>query len=348
VGQEDSFPGGGRILFGDGWGLKWLGADRRVDWLAEGFLGADLVAHGTRLLARKLTHEDYDFFLMDLDGSDRLHVAGPGRGTTVSNVVVSPDGSKAAYVRTRLGAGASPGRLFLVDLRAGDRTDLGLVGPITSDHELSWNLDSLLILVQAPDGGSIRWVRALDGRRGTWLSLGDPRIVSAYRRAWPEGGLPKEILPLGWSPDPHVSSFAALVSGPQGRRPAVVVLDQRRRTFGYAPDHPHPFVIDFEWAPTGRTFALLSIPPYRREPKGTIYLGRAGHRLLHRILEARDLHAGPILSPDASTLLFQVGTGPWGFVRTGLIAGACFDPAICPARPPVIRLEAQGHPVAWA
>jgi hypothetical protein len=346
--REGLFPGGGRILFGDGWGLKWLSADGRVDWMAKGFLGADLVDQGTRVLARKLTREDYDFYLMDLDGSDRLHLAARRRDSAVSNVVVSPDGTRAVYVRTRLGIGPWPGRLFLVDLRTGDRVNLGLIGPITSDHELAWNSDSLLILVQAPDGGSIHWVRAPDGRRGTWLSVGDSRIVSAYRRARPEGGLPQEILPLGWSPDPHVLSFAALVSGPEGRRPAVLILDQRRRTFGYAPDHRHPFIVDFQWAPIGRTFTLLSIPPYRREPKGTIYLGHAGRRHLHRIIEARGLHAGPILSPDASTLLSQVGTGPWGFVRTGVIARACVHPATCPRPNPVVRLEAQGNPVAWA
>jgi hypothetical protein len=342
------FSGGGRILFEDEGGFAWLSRDGRVQPVFRG-IGASLFPNGSRLLTWKVTREDNDYFAVDLDGSNAFHVAGPRPGSTVTNVSVSPNGAKVAYVRTPLsGTPTAPGRLLLVDLLSGERKRLGPIGPITSKHEVAWNADSLLIFFQSPNNRSIRWVRTEDGRRGTWLSVADPRIVRAYGRAWPMFDPPTEITPLGWSPDPRVLSFAALASGSNGSHPAVVALGPRGRVVASATDDAQPFFVEFEWARTGSRFTLLAVRSHRRQSTGTIYVGHAAHGHLHRLVTVRDRHAGPILSPDASIILFQRGTGPCRFVRTRIVPNACFHPANCPRRYPIRRMRAPGRPLLWA
>jgi hypothetical protein len=138
------FPGGSRILFADARGLKWMYPDEETIEIAPSFIGANLVAGGNELLAARPTENpeasppcggcfaDVDYYLMNLDGSERrliLQAETTTGGTRVGHldVQMSPDGTRLAYVRQLESGPATipPGELWVVDLATDRRTELG-------------------------------------------------------------------------------------------------------------------------------------------------------------------------------------------------------------------------------
>src|SRR5215467_11050591 len=116
VARAAAFPGGGRILVADSYGLKWFNSDGRTTAVASGFTGAQLAAGGTKLLAWRPTQNpravppcagcfaDVDYYLMNLDGTGRrlvLRAESATRRFQVGHlsVRVSPGATRIAYVR---------------------------------------------------------------------------------------------------------------------------------------------------------------------------------------------------------------------------------------------------------
>lgn len=304
-----AFPGGGRILFGDADGLQWVYPGGRVETVARRFLGGELFPGGTRLLAWKLVRENNEYFVMDLDGSNRQRVAGPGTHSAVALVRVSPDRTKVAYVRNWAGQGRARTRLFVRDLIAGRTTALGPFPSVTSEHDLNWNEDSLLLLARAHRGRAVAWINSATRDRGIYLRADERRLVRAFRRAWPAAPAPTGIAVLGWNPDSRSSSLAVLLTAP-GRRRAVVVLTKKRtRALPLKDRRPD---VTFEWI--SRQRFLLTTSRTTRERNATFYLGKAHAAKLSLLLRVNDLHAGPILGPGGKSLLFLKGRGAWQFV----------------------------------
>jgi len=262
--SNELFPGGGRILFEQNGRIAWAYPDGSVRKIADGFLGARLFPQSSegagQLLAWKLTREDYDYYVMGSDGSAVQHVLAPGPEVSLSGgfglppgnvaVQVSPDGTKLAYLRFTSNGSPTTARfeLMVKDIQTGATTDAGPAGPFASCCiPVVWNDDSVLILMQGSGGRSVDWVNIDDLKRGTYLAVGDRRVVSAYGRVWQGAGAPTEIAPVGWSPDPNVPDLAVLASQEGGRRPAIVVL-RNDRAVAFAPKDGRPN-LSFTWGP---------------------------------------------------------------------------------------------------
>jgi len=228
------FPGGGRLLFADSGGLKWLYPDGKTVRIASGFSQAQV--HGAELVAWNNT----GVYTMTLDGA-RLHLAVafvPGSASGVpQSGALSPGGSRIAYYTRRT--------LWAADLATGRRVQLGRV---TFD---GWRSDTT-ILASASDGGELLLVNAATAHRSAFLSITDPALVRAYQHAWPHSAPPAGLTGGGFS---TVGPYAALAitlaaRGPfEGTRPAEVIMTGTGRVFTYAPPTPQQF--EFSWGPHG-------------------------------------------------------------------------------------------------
>jgi hypothetical protein len=237
------FPGGGRMLLLAQGDLKWLYPDGRTVQIASGFAGAR--PEGGKLLAWKhanppgasrfLPHgcsapdctriHDLSYYTMNLDGSNTrlvLPAESPVGNTAFQyeNAQLSPDGSRLAYISQELRNGTKniflgASELWSLDLATGQKTDLG---PYYAYTPYAWT-DNTTILADSPDGTSIQLVNAQDGSRTTYLTVHDPRLISAYERSRPGAGPPAFISLDAWSPGPGNSTLAAS-------------LDARTRPFG--------------------------------------------------------------------------------------------------------------------
>jgi hypothetical protein len=329
------FPGIGRIMFERKGTLGWLYPDGTVRPIAKGFLGGELFPGLPRasgdLLAWKLTREDNDYYTMASDGSRVRHVLAPGRPSDPHTpgghvaVQVSPDGTKLAYMSflppTRWPASTKPRyELFVMDLSTKRTTDLGVVGPFTTCcHTVMWNDDSIVLLVQSPDARSIQYVSIHDPRpsqRGPYLRVDDRRLVSAYESAWPGGGAPTEIAPIGWDPDPEVGDLAVLLTQAGGTRPAVAVLTDRR-TVAFATKDGHPN-LSLAWGLRGQ-FVLFSYSnPSSGGEYGALYLGDASTgslRLLTQVTRGNlQGNLQPLVEPLGAWVMLPQADGTWMFV----------------------------------
>ena len=249
------FPGGGRILVADGHGLKWLYPDGQTTRIAPGFIGATLIAGGTRLLAWRPTrntkavapcggcYAGFDYYLMTLDGTGRRLVlsAAATRGNVqvgYLSVEASPDGTRLAYVRqaeSRTNGDILSDQLWTVDLATGRRTDLGPAP--SSDQAVSWMNDSTL-LAESPDSIRLSLVNVGTGHKATYLTISAPQIVRAYEKARPGAGPPTAVEPIGWSTGSGRSILAVTLWGGRRRFPtdAAVALVGRGRIVSFAPD----------------------------------------------------------------------------------------------------------------
>lgn len=251
------FPGGGRMLLIADGDLKWLYPDGRTMQIASGFAGA--IPDGGKLLAWKhanprgasrfLPHgcsapdctriHDLSYYTMNLAGSDSRLVlpAAPPVGNTAfqyENAQLSPDGSRLAYISQELRNGTKniflgASELWSLDLASGQKTDLG---PYYAYTPYAWR-DNTTILADSPDGTSIQLVNAQDGSRATYLTVHDPRLISAYERSRPGAGPPASISLDAWSPGPGNSTLAASVNaatrpGGTTNRPAEILMANSR------------------------------------------------------------------------------------------------------------------------
>jgi len=270
------FPGGGRMLLIAHGDLKWLYPDGRTMQIASGFAGA--TPEGGKLLAWKhanpagasrfLPHgcsdpdctriHDLSYYTMNLDGSDSRLVlpAEPPVGNTAfqyENAQLSPDGSRLAYISQELRNGIKniflgASELWSLDLTTGQKTDLG---PYYAYTPYAWR-DNTTILADSPDGPdgtSIQLVNARDGSRTTYLTVHDPRLISAYERSRPGAGPPASISLDAWSPGPGNSTLAAS-------------LDARTRPFGTT-NRPAEILVEnshvLAFAPSRSKWIILSV-----------------------------------------------------------------------------------------
>ena len=324
------FPGIGRILFTQSGTLGWLSPDGTVQRIAKGFIGARLFPgfpgdSGT-LLAWKLTREDNDYYTMALDGSGVRHVLAPG--PSVDNVPpgheavqVSPDGKKLAYLAytsNQVAPGRARFELYVMDLQTRRTTDLGEVGPFTTCcHTVVWNDDSVALLVQSADARSVQNVGIQKGpkdseRGGTYLRVDDPRLVSAYARAWPGAGPPTEIAPIGWDPDPEQGDLAVLLSQSGGFRPAVAILTNRH-TVAFAPNDGRPNV-SIAWGLHGQFVLFSYSSPRSGGEYGSLYLGEASTGKLRRLATVNRGILDPLVEPLGAWTMFMESDGTWRFV----------------------------------
>lgn len=344
--RAESFPGGGAILFSSGFGLEAAFPDGSMRTIAGHFLGAEpfpglqLFPSGY-LLAWKLTGENADYYVMRLDGTDVRHVLRPTRRQIAFGVRVSPDGRKLAYIRdTYLGPGRSRYGLFVLDLSSGRSVNLGRIAPAgpAADftYSFTWNNDSILLLVQSNERRSIDWINLESRTRGTYLSVADRRIVEAYAGVRPNAGLPTEVRPIGWTPNPRFTGFAVLVSGRDGSDPTVVVLKNgptrafavRRNATG----------VQLTWALTSTRFLLASWVDERQGPTDwTLSVGnaRTGHVL--EIAMAPRIFSS-LLDPDGDVVVYAPDHRHWVFVTVDGCPGV---------HPCENRIEMQGFPQAW-
>jgi hypothetical protein len=229
-----AFPGGGRLLFADRHGLKWLYADGKTVRIARGFHSAAVA--GGRLVAWNKTGA----YVMSLDGSRRRLVL-PFRPGTRNGVIgvggLSPDGSLLAY-----DVGTDPvvtgDTLWAADLATGRTVELGR---FSSDM---WR-DSTTLLATSADGSTLLLINAQMGRRSVYLRpLSDRLLIRAYERAQPGAGRPARMNAGGFSGSGSAAAVAVQLgaAGPYaGRRPAEVVLLGAGRVRTYAPATPQQF-----------------------------------------------------------------------------------------------------------
>jgi hypothetical protein len=340
-----SFPGGGAILFSGGSGLRAAFPDGSARWIgpffgAEPFPGLQLFPSG-QVLAWKLTREDYDYYVMRLDGTDRRHVLAPTRRQIPFSVQMSPDGTKLAYIRnTYLGPGHPRYDLLVMDLSTERSMNLGRIAPAGPrgdfTYAFAWNDDSILLLVQTSDRGSIDWINLESRTRGTYVSVTDRRIAEAYARIRPNVTPPTEIRPIGWTPNRRFTGFAILVSGQDGSDPAVVVLKKGQTRAFTIPRSATG--VELTWALTSTRFLLASWVDERRGPTDwTLSVGDARTGDLRQIVRTPRIR-GSLLSPDGDVVVYAPNVDSWVFVTID----GCSELRTCDE-----RIEMEGFPVAW-
>jgi hypothetical protein len=343
--RTETFPGGGAILSSGASGLTATFADGSSKTIgpffgADPFPGLQFFPSG-ELLAWKLTREDYDYFVMRMDGTNRRHVLAPTRRQIHFGVEVSPDGTKLAYIRsTYLGPRRSRYNLRVLDLSTERSVNLGRIAPAGPKGDFSytfaWNDDSILLLVQSNDRRSIEWINLESRTRNTYLSVADRRIVTSYDSVLPNAGPPTEIRPIGWTPNPRFTGFAVLVSGRDGSDPAVVVLRNGPIRAFAVPGNPTG--VQFTWALTSTRFLVASWVDERHGP--TDWILTAGDARTGRAVEiARKprIH-GSLLAPNGDVVVFALNTRHWVFVPVG----GCQDLRVCGQ-----RIQMDGYPLAW-
>ncbi len=236
------FPGGGRLLFADRHGLKWLYPDGKTVRIARGFSDAQVAA------GRLVAWDKTGAYVMNLDGS-RRHLVLPFRPGKRNGVIgvdgLSRDGSLLAY-----DVGTDPvvtgDTLWVADLATGRRVELGRFS------SAMWR-DNTTILATSADGNSLLLINAETGRRSVYLTpLNDRLLIRAYERAQPGAGRPAVMNAGGFSGSGSSAAFAVELgaAGPfVGRQPAEVVLLGAGRVLTYAPVTPQQF--EFKWGPRG-------------------------------------------------------------------------------------------------
>jgi hypothetical protein len=351
--RSRSFPGGGQILYEQAGALRWAKPGGPSQLIARNFSGArPFPDNGSKLLAWRLTGSGYDYYVLNADGSHRIHVLAP-RATrsdvprSYDDVVVSPDGERLAYLHPRADGGVStkaPYELEVKDISSGNVTDLGPAGPFSNCcYHVAWS-DNSVLLMQSSSGRFIGWVNISTGSRGTYLRVNDPRFRKAYEQAWPGAGSPQQISPIGQSPDAYVSEFAVLVSGPDDTKQAVVILTNHG-VHGFAPRDGEP-QLSFVWASLGGRFALLSYHSASGGRSGYLYLGNGSRSKLTRLGSTTGLIAGPFLDYDGSWMLVDEQQ-TWRFIS--LIARrTCSDSASCRLKVHSVTFSNRsGLPMGW-
>lgn len=271
------FPGGGRLLLDRHGDLEWLYPDGRTVRVASGFAGAALA--GGKLLAWKhvtppgasrfLPHGCFDpdctaihalsYYTMNLDGSDARLIlpAEPPAGNIAfqyEDAQLSPDGSRLAYISQELRNGTrnisfGATELWSLDPATGQKADLG---PYSANTVFAWK-DNATILAGTADARSIQLVDARNRTRTTYLTADDPRLIRAYKRAWPGNRSPSFVGLGGWSPG--ASALAVSLAGrnqlrPNSGRPAEILLE-RGRVLAFAPVHYPSILGTMKWGPNG-------------------------------------------------------------------------------------------------
>jgi hypothetical protein len=271
------FPGGGRLLLDRQGALEWLYPDGRIVRLGSGFAGAALA--GGKVLAWKhanppgasrfLPHgcsdpdctaiHDLSYYTMNRDRSDaRLILPAESPAGTIAfqygDAQLSPDGSRLGYISQELRNGArniflGARELWSLDLATGQKTDLG---PYSAYTPFAWK-DNATILADSADGRSIQLVDARNGTRTTYLTVDDPSLIRAYKRARPGQGPPSSVSLGGWN-----SGASALAVSLAGRtrpysnsgRPAEI-LTERGRVLAFAPRSSPSYALTMKWGPNG-------------------------------------------------------------------------------------------------
>jgi hypothetical protein len=242
------FPGGGRLLLAGGGELRWLYPDGKTILIRGRFDGAT-VSSG-ELLAWRYTNFGATYSTMRLDGSGRRQVlaAGHDRKLSVIWALLSPDGSRLAYVRQDLvSQSVVTDTLWVLDLATNQHADLG---PI-SDSGVAWR-DNSTILTAAPDGRSLVLVDAATGRKSTFLTVTDPALVRAYEQARPGAGPPAYIGSDGVrGSGPSAQAAVQLAAARHGQQvsPAEVIVTGTTPQVTYAPRTPE--ALSLTWGPDG-------------------------------------------------------------------------------------------------
>ena len=340
-----AFPGGGKILVATGAGLAWLYPDGRTSQFASGFAGATPGATG--LLAWKQTSYGFSYYTMSLNGSDPRLVlpAGHSRQLGNENAQLSPDGSRLAYwVQDIHPGGAVTGEIWSVDLRTGRKTDLG------PGRGLVWK-DNATILTDSADQRSLQLLNVGDGSRTTYLTVSDPRLISAYERARPGAGPPADISADSWSTGPGPSALAVwmLSRGTAGgfSKPAEFLLeDGRILAFAPALFSRGTAVLLLTWGPHGLFMLHSGAGDNPASWAGGTYVGTVHSERLSRVQAALDpgWDAGTF-SPGGNVIaLSQADSGVVTFVPVP--APACRQAGTCLHFQPK-QLSRQGTVLAW-
>jgi hypothetical protein len=355
--RPQALPGGGRILlYAPGYGLEWVYRGSRTVPIARGFIGAQLVLGGRRLLAWRPTQNpratppcpgcfaDVDYYLMKLNGTGRrlvLRAEGTAHRVQVGHdsVQLSPDGKMLAWLRitaSKPAGNQASDRLWVADLATGKRADLGPGG-----SALAWASDSTLV-TESPDRSALDTVNVSTGHRTTFASVRDPRIARAYEHARPGAGPPVTIDPVGPAPGSGQPVFAVTVWGGSRRFPAnaAVVLIGRGPALALAPGR-FPLV-SLTWGLGGR-FVLDSTLAENAAPPD-LYAGTAtSPRLYH--LPSHGNATGFSYSPDRTLIAEGYEDGSVYLVPT--------PPALCRHSPGCGRrhasvLSISGTLYGWA
>jgi len=241
------FPGGGRLLLAAAGSLRWLYPDGRSERIAAGFTGATV--DGKTLLAWKNGRSGFTYYTMNLDGSHSRLVLVPGLpagGKQFDNqdAQLSPDGSRLGYIRQiMLPNGNVLADLRSVNLATGQDSALG---PVFSTF--AWT-GSATMLAQSADGASLQLVNIRNGRRTTYLTARDPRVISAYEHARPGHGPPVLISPDGWNSGSGPSALAVWLQGrSRSSQPAEALIEQGH-VVAFAPTSRQQ--LTFTWGPRG-------------------------------------------------------------------------------------------------
>ncbi len=250
------FPGGGRLLLADAGRLRWLYPDGTASWIPGSFDGAAVSAG--ELLAWKYTPFGPSYYTMSLNGSRQRLVLPAGHDSKLSVIqaLLSPDGSRLAYVRQDLVSQTIvTDRLWSLDLATGRQADLG---PI-STTAFAWH-DNRTILTATADSSSLVLVSATTGNRSTYLAVTDPVLIRAYEQAQPGAGPPAYIGSDGMAGSGTASRIAVwLAAGTRNgyifpqegsyTRPAEVVMAGTTPLVSYAPETPAE--LSLTWGPDG-------------------------------------------------------------------------------------------------
>jgi hypothetical protein len=240
------FPGGGRLLLASAGVLRWLYPDGKTVRIPGSFDGATILSG--ELLAWKYTHFGPAYYTMTLNGSDQRLVLAAGHDSklSVTEALLSPDGSRLAYVRQDLvSQSVVTDTLWVLDLASNRHVDLG---PI-ADSALAWR-DNLTIMAAAPDGTSLVLVDAMTGSRSAFLTVTDPALVRAYEHARPGAGPPAYIGSdgvTGNGASARVAVWLAAAHHAGAAFPAEVIVTGTTPQVTYAPQTPEALALT--WGP---------------------------------------------------------------------------------------------------
>jgi hypothetical protein len=349
------FPGGGRLLLDRQGVLEWLYPDGRTVRVASGFAGATL--EGRKLLAWKhvtppgaarfLPHgcfgpdctriHDLSYYTMNLDGSDaRLILPAESPAGNIAfqyeDAQLSPDGGRLAYISQELRNGTrniflGATELWSLDLKAGQKTDLG---PYSANTVFAWK-DSATILAGTADARSIQLVDARDGTRTTYLTADDPRLIRAYKRAWPGNRSPSFVGLDGWSPG--ASALAVSLAGrnqlgANSSRPAEILLESGR-VLAFAPVHYPSILRTMKWGPNG-VFLLEAQSNPTCAWAQIMYAGAVHNQRLSRVQTIQISWNASAVNPAGTVI---------ALAQRGLIAFAPVPSPACRAAGKCLRFE---------
>lgn len=244
--RSRSFPGGGRLLMAGGGVLSWLYPDGRTALIPGDFDGATVSPGG--LLAWKYTGPGAGYYTMTLDGAHQRLVLPADRNPQLSVIaaLVSPDGTRLAYIRQDVTPTKVTNTLWVLEMATGRRVNLGPV----SDSAFAWR-DSSTILTGAADQRTLVLVSVATGHRTIYLSVSDSALVGAYERARPGAGPPASIGSDGMIGSGSSVRIAVWLAAADPRvsggftSPAAVVMAGSRLVVTYAPSTPDALSLSF-------------------------------------------------------------------------------------------------------